>query len=237
MTDKTETSDQFFAALKVAISASLLAAARYLAAIIAAWMVGLANSSESWSKIIDDSLKQPETWTLAICGVILAVYRASVAWKRNKKLLLSAKNASFEKFRLQKDTKYGVDGLTKLGEFDLPFLNYKDGVFTAKAGFEWDGCSFKYALGPFVSGISDGPLGPDGLPITWMSSLKHDQGYANIVYLSKFFGMSPWTVKALLDEEFKRNLEAVGFEYAKTYYKAVRWVGWIMVLMHIWEKK
>ena len=62
-----------------------------------------------------------------------------------------------------------------------PWLDIGHGRLAIPAGYAWDGCSpaARLPAGPLLPGglwlgTWDGPLGPDGRPVTWRASLVHD---------------------------------------------------------------
>lgn len=62
-----------------------------------------------------------------------------------------------------------------------PWLEIRHCRLSIPAGYAWDGCSPSLRLpgGPILPGGVwlgpwDGPLGPDGRPVSWQASLVHD---------------------------------------------------------------
>lgn len=59
--------------------------------------------------------------------------------------------------------------------FANQWLTIREGMLLVAAGYAWDGCSPSVKLpGRLWLGIWDGPLGPDGRPVSWRASLAHD---------------------------------------------------------------
>lgn len=55
-----------------------------------------------------------------------------------------------------------------------PWLQIADSRLSIAADYAWDGCSPSVKLGGLWLGTWDGPLGPDGRPVSWRASLVHD---------------------------------------------------------------
>lgn len=62
-----------------------------------------------------------------------------------------------------------------------PWLEIRNCRLTIKAGYAWDGCSPSVRLpggallpGGIWIGPWDGPIGPDGRPVSWRATLVHD---------------------------------------------------------------
>ena len=56
-----------------------------------------------------------------------------------------------------------------------PWLEIRHCRLSIRSGYAWDGCSPSVRLpGGIWLGPWDGPLGPDGRPVSWRASLVHD---------------------------------------------------------------
>lgn len=58
--------------------------------------------------------------------------------------------------------------------FSCEWAEIKGGQITVKNGYAWDGCSPAWKFGSIWLGTPDGPLRPDGKPVTFEASLVHD---------------------------------------------------------------
>lgn len=91
------------------------------------------------------------------------------------------------------------------------------GIITIAAGYAWDGCSPKWALGPLVIGTPDGPLLADGWRQTGRASLVHD-------VLCQFKTDIPVTKSATV-AVFDELLRADRWPWRLLYVSAVDWFG------------
>jgi len=78
-------------------------------------------------------------------------------------------------YRLDADFRLDLDHLISESiVFDSEWLTIKNGFAIVKAGYAWDGCSYKFSiLDLFVVGVPDGRL-RHGKPMAYYASLIHD---------------------------------------------------------------
>ncbi len=102
----------------------------------------------------------------------------------------------------------------------------KEGLVTVKGahykGYAWDGCSPKFKIKDVYIGTLEAVLNFDtGQSKTYYASLIHDVFYQ----FSK--NVRPFIKRQEVDSEFYSILLKDGFRFAKLYYLAVRFFGWI----------
>lgn len=126
-------------------------------------------------------------------------------------------------YRLNKDFSYEVPGYIFKGIYGKAILvddknkvwgEINGRVITVFAGYASDGCSPKIKVLGKVIGVPDGPIQADGYPQTYKASLIHD-------ILHQFQVISPLSPKQR-DLLFYNMLKECGWNWAKTYYYAVR---------------
>jgi len=92
------------------------------------------------------------------------------------------------------------------------WLEVKNGIWTIKAGYRFDGCS----------NVPDGDIDPEtGLPRTYYGSLTHDISYHYLRICPETFPYS----KAEIDWLFYKQLKAAKFRWAWLYYLGVKIFG------------
>ena len=115
------------------------------------------------------------------------------------------KGRSFENewFRLEADGRITVKG-------------------THKAGYAWDGCSFKFKIKDVYFGIPEGVLNFDtGKSKTYYASLIHDV----LCQFSK--DIKSFIKRGEVDREFYIILKRDQFRLAKVYYYVVHFLSWM----------
>lgn len=106
------------------------------------------------------------------------------------------------------------------------FRLQEDGIIIVKGshfkGYAWDGCSPKIKIQDVYIGTLEAVLNFDtGKSKTYYASLVHDVFYQ----FSK--DIKPSVMRKEVDTEFYTILKQDGFRFARLYYYAVRWFGWV----------
>lgn len=102
----------------------------------------------------------------------------------------------------------------------------KQGIVTVKGsyykGYAWDGCSPKFKIKDVYVGTLEGVLNFEtGQSKTYYASLIHDVFYQFSKSVRRFIKRKE------VDREFYSILMTDGFRFAKLYYLAVRFLGWM----------
>lgn len=107
---------------------------------------------------------------------------------------------------------------TRVPDQEHEFCKVKDGWLYIFKGYAWDGCTPKIKLGPVVLGVWDGPiLNSTGKQACYYPSLYHD------CLIQYRIG-----TRKQADELFEVMLQAIEFEWAKTYALFVKTVTFLL---------
>lgn len=119
-------------------------------------------------------------------------------------------------YQLEHDYHYHSPLLSGV-EFSNDWCRIADGTIHIRAGYAWNGCSYKWdVLGLFTLGTPDGRLHL-GKPITYHASLVHD-------VLCRYKSAIPIR-KAQAVGLFNAMLREVGFQPCWLYVQVVNWLG------------